>query len=224
MKLHLGTNMKVYEMSFEKYAEEIKELVEKAVGNSIRLELITTVKNNGTEKTGLMMSEQESNIKPVIYLNELYEMQRETKSTLENAVIQFLDCYEKTRREDMDRDFLGWENVKERIAVKLINKEWNRELLEDVPHKDVMDLSLVFFIVLDLSETGMETILIRKEHLQMWGIEEQELWNLAIGNAENLLPAKMMTMRECMLELLGEEEGMEFFEKSMKKHCQPCIS
>ena len=52
---------------------------------------------------------------------------KETENTLEDAVIEFLDCYEKTRREKIDGDFVKWESVKERIAVKLINKEWNRE-------------------------------------------------------------------------------------------------
>lgn len=76
MRLHLDKNMKVYEMSFERYVEEIKELVENEVGTSIQIEQITTTKNNGTEKAGLMMSEQKSNLKPVIYLNEMYERQK----------------------------------------------------------------------------------------------------------------------------------------------------
>lgn len=211
MRLHLDKNMKVYEMSFERYVEEIKELVENEVGTSIQIEQITTTKNNGTEKTGLMMSEQKSNIKPVVYLNEMYERQKENENTLEDAVIEFMDCYEKTRGEKIDGDFFEWERVKERIAVKLINKEWNRELLEDVPYKEILDLALVFFIVVGLDEDEMGSVLIRNEHLQMWGIQEQELWSLAMKNSETLLPAKMLTIRGCISELIGEETMDELF-------------
>lgn len=217
MRLHLDKNMKVYEMSFERYVEEIKELVENEVGTSIQIEQITTTKNNGTEKAGLMMSEQKSNLKPVIYLNEMYERQKGNENTLEDAVIEFLDCYEKTRREKIDGDFVKWESVKERIAVKLINKEWNRELLEDVPYKEILDLALVFFIIVELGEDEMGSILIRNEHLHMWGIQEQELWSLAMKNSETLLPAKMLTIRGCISELIGEEAMNELFRNEQEE-------
>ena len=42
------------------------------------------------------------------------------------------------------RQFLEYENVKDSIVYRLINTEMNRELLDDLPHMEFLDLSVVF--------------------------------------------------------------------------------
>lgn len=49
---------------------------------------------------------------------------------------------------DVD-SFFNLESWKNKLGIKVIKTEKNRELLEKIPHLDVLDLSLTFYVILD---------------------------------------------------------------------------
>lgn len=56
------------------------------------------------------------------------------------------------------------------------------------------------------------TVLIRKEHLKLWNVTEEEVFEEAEKNVRRLLPAKLDRMKDvlaCMLELPVEEDDDE---------------
>lgn len=200
-------NTKVAELEFDRYIEILESLVDKKLGADIKVESITVKRNNGHMKKGLRVNVSGSNINPNIYLGEMYDRQRKDGATMKQAVDEFVECYQLAKRENVPEDFLqNWEDIKDKIIIKVINAEWNKELLENVPHIKVLDLAIVYLLALKITHEDTATMLIKKEHLELWGITEKILKETAESNIESVLPVEFISMEDILSELLGISE------------------
>ena len=75
----------------------------------------------------------------------------------------------------------SWENAKKRVYPVLVSKEQNHEFLKDLIWQPFLDLAVCYMLVLPLDE-GQGNIRIKQEHLDQWGIDEQELAEQAEKN------------------------------------------
>ena len=92
-----------------------------------------------------------------------------------------VELYEEIRQEkswDYER-MLSFEGVKDRIIFRLINTEKNKELLLDVPHREFLDLSLVFAVLVEADNDGTAVMLIKDLHMRQWKVTKEQLWNVA---------------------------------------------
>ena len=165
-------------------------------------------KNNDTKFTGITVS-NDSNIAPVIYLDDLYSYYTMGSITVSDAVETVMKTYEKSQINSVDMsDFLNFEKIRDSIVYKLINKTKNEKLLEDVPHVDMLDLAIIFCVLCpSISENGMASVTIHNNHMQMWNIDVNELYEAAKKNTPKLLPARLTSMEE-MLFGMKENLGM----------------
>jgi hypothetical protein len=100
------------------------------------------------------------------------------------------------------RFFTQFENTKSKIAIKLINYEKNKTLLQDVPHIRFLDLAIVFYCLITMDEeVGNATILIHNSHLAYWNVTLEELFAIAKENTRKLLPEKISDMNDMLQEL-----------------------
>ncbi len=104
--------------------------------------------------------------------------------------------------------FDNFELWKKDIIFCLINKEQNQKLLEECPFVPFLDLAVVF--ILYIYEQGeYRRILLRKEHLKIWGVTVDTLYQLARENTPRLLPADAAEMQSIMKEMFGEIESLK---------------
>lgn len=83
-------------------------------------------------------------------------------------------------------DFTDWDSVKGHLYGRLINTERNQKLLRDVPNREYLDLSLVYYV--RIAETAMGeyyAIQIHNEHLLFWGVDENTLCRELVKNMSN---------------------------------------
>ena len=85
-------------------------------------------------------------------------------------------------------NFTDFNKVKDNVCFRLVNLEANKELLESVPYQRVRNLAKIYYVDIENSEIGTGSILIRNEHLEMWGISKRELFKLADKNTEKNYP------------------------------------
>lgn len=91
-------------------------------------------------------------------------------------------------------DVFSWDDVKDKIFFRLVNTEKNKELLKDAIHEEIVDLSKVFRIKVDIDENGViSSILITKGFLKHWGVSEEQVINTANQNTPQLFPAQIVT-------------------------------
>lgn len=117
------------------------------------------------------------------------------------------DCmdFEITKDEiDMLSDF---HSIKDRIMLRVVGCEKNQELLEQVPHKVMGDLAATYRIFLTKEEDMEMSCLITNNIMQLYGIDLEQLHNIAVYNSMRAMPVRVSGMGEMVKEL--EEEFPE---------------
>ena len=104
------------------------------------------------------------------------------------------------------RYFLNYESVQQRIIYKLVNTEKNRELLEDVPHIEFLDLSIVFQCMVAQEEFGTASILIHNVHMKLWDVSVENLYQAAKENTQRLQEYEIKSMADVLCEIMREED------------------
>lgn len=160
------------------------------------------LKNNGTVYDGLIIIDPILNISPTIYLNPYYHRFLDGVS-IEDIYSDILSTYqENLPTEDFDISlFKDFDKAKERILVKLVNQERNSELLEEVPHIIFHDLAIIFVCAICDFLDEYATILIHNQHLEMWGISLDELYEIGMENTPKLLPYSFDSMENVLKHL-----------------------
>ncbi len=199
-------------MDFKSFAELVKSEVIQKVGNGCRVQLNDVKKNNGVILKGLTIRQWNCNISPTIYLNNYYTDYISGKSTLAHIIDCVLDTYNRNKIGqcvDM-RFFLNYGDIKDHVIYKLINTERNKELLEDIPHIEFLDLSIVFQCLVSQEEFGLSSILIHNTHLKLWDVTTEELYQAAIDNTPRLLKYEITGMAEVLCNIMQEEAPDQF--------------
>ena len=116
------------------------------------------------------------------------------------------------------RQFLNYESVKKGIVYKLVNTAKNKELLEDVPHMEFLDLSVVFQYLIQNEHFGTASILIHNAHMKLWDISVEELYQVADANTQKLQGYELRSMIDAIRDLLamdttGEVADIEYMEE-----------
>lgn len=212
-------------MNYQQFIEEVERRVkEKIKGNeTITVYIHTAVKNNGKERKGITVLEKGIHISPTIYLEEYFQQFQEGKP-IEKIVEKILQLYEEVKCSHPCEESLlqNYEELKGKFACKLIHRGKNEKLLNDIPYVPWMDLAIVVFVLLEVSPYGTATVLVRKEHLEIWGLTEAQLFDEAKKNTPILLPYQFCPMRKLLQEICpyavdeGEEEEESLYVLSNK--------
>ena len=124
----------------------------------------------------------------------------------------------KKKSVDM-RQYLTYGSVKGSIVYKLISTERNGELLEDIPHMDFLDLSIVFQCLVTEDEFGIASMLIHNVHLKLWDVTVEELYKAARENTPIIMPHTIKSMAEVLCEIAEAENPEEFdYDECMKEY------
>lgn len=198
-------------MNFSVFINEITARVQAIVGEDASVEIQVIRKNNNVLLHGMSIMHKRYNVSPTIYLEGFYEMLQDGMD-MDSVVSRLLSIYVKglpKNKVDMEF-FMDFEQVKERIVYRLINREKNAELLKDIPHVDFLDLTICFYYSYEHFELGEGMILIHNSHMEMWHTNHQELMHLAERNTPRLLPVQLESMDQAMVGILNEEQLEEF--------------
>lgn len=194
-------------MTYFQFIHAVETKVKKEVKEEKNVCIHTNVKNNGVKRSGIMITEKNINISPTIYLEEYFQKFRRGYP-IEQIAKDIVALYEKIRFQDSWEDgekIKDYEFVKEKIIYRLIGRDENRELLKEVPYKEYMDLAIIYYVLLEVDEHGMASMMVKNEHMEMWKVTEADLYYRACINTQELLPYEFATMRSVVEELMGLE-------------------
>ena len=205
--------------SMDMFAQVIKEAVEASLGDGYEVSINDVLKNNDTHLTGLTIRANESNISPTIYLEGSFERYQAGDAAVPVIVSEIISVYESHKvtmpfDASMVTDFSACQS---KICFKLVNADRNKELLADAPHMIVCDdLAVLFYILVSNDGSGTATITIRNSMFDMWGVSEEDLFNIALINTQRIFRGSVMSMASVMMELLSdrmdEENTKEFYD------------
>lgn len=169
----------------------------------------TMIKNNGIPKKGLVIRLPENHTAPILYLDSFYQDYQQGFS-MSDILSELSKVYiqEIQRESVLSVDPMVYENVKAHITLKLINHKANSQLLRQIPHKDVEDLSSIYQISLsDFQNKASASIKVTNQFMDSWGINIETLHQIAIENSMRLEPPTFKSMTETMGELIMKSES-----------------
>lgn len=189
-------------MTYNEFQNTIVELLKKKLNEAKEVSIHKALKNNNCTLTGIIINDQKVNASPVIYLEEFFEQYLHGAS-FEKITTDILELYEKTKcKESLNTKlFKHYDSIKSKIVFKIINTKKNKELLKDTPHIHFLDLSIVFYALLDANENGTATMLVRHENMEMWGVNVHILLADAMKNVELLLPPELVAIQNMFNEI-----------------------
>ncbi len=195
-------------MEYQEFLCTLEKELNKRVKEGIKVCTYTATKNNGSKKQGIMFEEQGMMASQAIYLEDAYKRYQQGE-TLDGLMLELLRFHETARGGKMwdPSQFEEYDFVKEKVIFRLVHSGKNKEVLKEVPCVEILDLSLIFCILVDADECGTAVMQITNSHLQMWGIEKEELIKDAVRNMPVLLPAEFFTMRHAIEEMLDSASG-----------------
>lgn len=191
-------------MEYREFLENVRKEVESRYDSNVNVTLNHVMKNNGTELDGITIMEKDKNIAPTIYINSFYDRYREGVS-LKAVVSEIIRIYNQNKNSiNINADYFeNYENVRKTIVYKLVNYQKNKKLLEDVPYKRVLDLAVVFYCLIEQRKGVSATALIHNEHLRIWNVTEDEIYNDALKNTPVLLAGSIVPMSKILSEIAG---------------------
>lgn len=191
-------------MEYREFLENVRKEVESRYDSNVSVTLNHVMKNNGTELDGITIMEKDKNIAPTIYSNSFYDRYREGVS-LKAVVSEIIRIYNQNKNSiNINADYFeNYENVRKTIVYKLVNYQKNKKLLEDVPYKRVLDLAVVFYCLIEQRKGVSATALIHNEHLRIWNVTEDEIYNDALKNTPVLLAGSIVPMSKILSEIAG---------------------
>lgn len=169
-----------YEKGIQKeLCKAVKEMLQE--GESAEINHIR--RNNGVFCHGIVIKREGKKEAPIIYIDNLLWDLKSGKITLSQAARTVLDIYKRAevpKEVEQVRCFTR-EDILERTEYKLINFEKNEEILEELPHRRLLDLAVVYQMVLNW-ENGVASILINRQMMEQYFICEEELKEAAERN------------------------------------------
>jgi len=210
-------------MSLDEFSAYVSEETFRKVGDElgiVRMETHEVKKNNGCLLHSIMPISQGNMVAPNIYVDDLYEDYKDGENIDDcvDKISTFIKEQVGTRQDlsDVINLFSDYEAVKNNLRICVVNRELNKNLLEEVPHVDVDDLALTFRVVVKKEMDGsIFTVLVRNEHMERWLVNTEELYTDAkeCMARENL--TRIRSMKDILLGIIPEkvEEYEEDFNK-----------
>lgn len=192
-------------MKLDEFTEDMIWNLQKELGNGYKIKKQTLDGLNSTKKHSLFVAAAGSSIVPCINMDEYYGRYQKGEPFCRLFQTALSECTGTPPFGPADvSGFSCWDSVKPRIFAKLVNTESNQGLLQKVPHRQYLDLSLVYYVRINAGEEDIHgSILIHNEHMKIWETGEDALYETAWENISDADEAVLKDMDSVLAQLPG---------------------
>lgn len=196
-------------MNIKEFVQEMVVRVGAAMGHGYVVNTAEIPKTNGIIMHGLKIIKKQVNLSPCIYLESYYEKFERGEMEVDEIVEDIMKVYKENALEIKcdTSNFTDYCSVRTKLRGRLINTEKNTELLKTLPHRDFLDLSLIYSVDYPWNDgESLGSIRVTKLHANMWGVSEMELYQQVKENMEKYDESSLETMSKILSELVGGDE------------------
>lgn len=154
------------------------------------------------------------NTSPTIYINDMYNDYLRTgdlQKVLKDAAALMETGFAKLPVVDS----FDFENAKDNIVFQVINTTQNRDMLKNMPHREFLDLSIIYRWIVATDEDGIQSTIINNSVARQLEMNEEQLFRCAVENTRRLLPPVVCSMNDVLCDMMvkhGMPEEKEMFE------------
>ena len=169
---------------------------------------IETVQKVNQQMDALIIRNQDDKISVSLYVNEMYKQYLKSED-LQEVMMDAVRVYkEAMENKPVQYEQLDFEGIRENVVFSLVNTEQNKELLENVMHREFQDMSIIYRGIINTEKEGIASTMITNRLAENVGISEQELYELAMENTPRILPIKVVTLQDMIMDMFCRDSGM----------------
>lgn len=213
-------------MNYEIFKETIKNrfvefLPEEYKNSEIIIDKVNKV--NITMDALIIKPFKTDNVCPTLYINEMYEDYKFTKNiedVLQRAAKVFMDSI--CKKDFVIDRFKDVEYIKDNIFFQFINTKLNKNILDDVPHREFLDLSIIYRVVINSNKDKKEiaSTIIHNKLMKVIGLSEEQLFEYASKNTDRLFPSTIKSITS----IFGMEDDSPIDEQMIIISNELCIN
>lgn len=197
-------------MYYRDFLQEVEKQVHAGLREGDKVRIKRVRKNNGVFLDCMVVQITNSVLSPSFHMDECFKNYLQGMK-VEEIVSNILSICEDSRAvKDSTFDFLeNFNNIRDRLVGHLVNREKNKDILEDVPHRDFLNLTIVYYCILDDQENSAGGFMVRNHMMQEWGVTEERVHQEAVMNMKLRYPVQFMSISELMKNYLGQKDWKE---------------
>lgn len=163
-------------------------------------------KTNGMSYRGIEIADQQSGMGVTINMDQHYKMYLDGKSLDEIADMvrhQAFNAFENKPEVDVSR-VKDYESLCSNVMMEAVSREKNAEYLQNVPHFDMADLSIIYRVnVSGNREHGLGVVTVDNRLLDSMGISQDQFQKDILDRALNGEPPILRSLTEVMGGVFG---------------------
>ncbi len=200
-------------MTYLEFIQKVRDGIAACCDERDEVILKTITKNNGLKLDAVVIQREGRDISPSIYLKRYFE-EYEDGMSIEQIIdtIMFIEKNCKLECDLRTKDLTAFDYVKDHVCMKLVNTNRNAEMLADMPSRTVLDLSIIYYVLVDTKDDCVASYLIRHENCKNWGVTEEQLYKIAKENTFNLFPVTVTSMYDMVLSMMPSDASEELQE------------
>lgn len=143
---------------------------------------------------------------PTLYFNNMYEYYKDTDATIEEIALKMFETMlEGINQTEVTGEFPDKEKFIKNIFFQVINTEKNKILLHEIPHREYLDLSIIYRYALSLSDNDIATTTINYILMNEFKLTEEELYEAAYKNTRRILKPKVISAGIPMMNMISND-------------------
>lgn len=186
-------------MNFTTFTEKVVRTM-KADFQNAEVTVREVLKPNGLILHSLNIMENDRTCTPNIYLDTEYDLMQRKGLSLDESCRHIKEAYSRAMNnldnmrifEDLVDDF---SKASSRLTIKLLNRDMNRELLEDVDYIPLLDLAGVPYIADDLGKMSA-LVKVSRDLSELWQTDAEKIHGQALDNLRRYGRFSMRDIRE----------------------------
>lgn len=207
-------------MSFEDFCEAVEKNIVQYLPQEYqdtKVELVTPEKVNVGTRTGLTFRVPQTEMAPVVYLDDYYAKMKNGEKTMGAVLEEIARSGVSGVKEMLSPAFAevrpellqDWNAAKDRIYISAIGRTRNESLLQSLPHEDMGDFSCVYRLN-PLDPAGSRgSVLISNGMLSMYGVSQQELHDRAVENTLRDNPPRLNKISDVLQYVHADMFGLD---------------
>ena len=164
-----------------------------------KIEAVNVTKNNNVHLTGMTIKTQNKKVAPAIYLEPYFAALKsgQTLAAVIDQIISSCTAALSCASSGIDvEDLTDFAHVKDKICYKLVGRNKNNEFLSAVPHRDYLDMAIVYYLQTAITDSGTATVTVTNDLAHIWGVDESELYELARKNTPRMNRGIVLTLSD----------------------------
>lgn len=175
--------------------KKVQEIMD---GYEVRCEELK--KNNDVTLHGVIITSGKNSLSPVVYIDKMVT----DGLSVDEIVEQVIDIYKREQVDqytDVGKWFSDYENVKDHLALKIINKKSNEQILNDIPYKEFLDLAVIVEIAVSFIKDARGVVKVHHKMIELWKQNFDDVYFQALSNFKK--DKTVITSMEDMLRKMG---------------------